>query len=599
MPLIPEDVLDEIQARTDIAELIGRYIPLRRAGRHFKALCPFHKERTPSFHINTEKQIFHCFGCQIGGNVFGFLMHQERLTFPEAVRQLAEQTGVRIPTDASPAQHPVTDQLLGILEKSCRYYERLLIHPAIGKAARAYLHERGVTDATREAFRLGYAPGAGETLVQAATRSRSSLQLLEQAGLTLHGAQGSRDRFRQRLLFPVQDVRGRVVSFGGRSLAGQDPKYLNGPETPVYMKGRHLFGLAQAKQAIGEAKQALIVEGYFDCALLWQAGFQHVVSPLGTALTMEQAVLLARYTDRVVLAFDADTAGEAATLRGIDILVERGFQVSIAQLPHGVDPDEAVRAQGVQAFHELIAKALGVLDFLLTIAVKRYRARTVEEKVQAAQFILPTLAKIPNAILRSEYVRTLADRLHVDEQAVAAELEKAQPRHLPPRPSGLSASSMTRRPTPSQGVERLFTALLLDQPARWDTLSHELPVEGLSDERLQRIVSVLGALRAAQEQEPTPAQVISRLTEEPELAPLVSELVALAQHEPAQEEAFQKCVQRLKHHAYQRQREQIQERIKMAQELGQDEELTQLLRRHQELEKRSRAAEPHAVHATS
>ncbi|MBI3324994.1 MAG: DNA primase, partial [Candidatus Omnitrophica bacterium] len=528
-------------------------IPLRRAGRHFKALCPFHKERTPSFHINTEKQIFHCFGCQIGGNVFGFLMHQERLTFPEAVRQLAEQTGVRISMDSSTAQHQSTEPLLGILEKSCRYYERLLSHPSIGKPARAYLNERGVSDATREAFRLGYAPGAGEALVQAATRSHSSLKLLDQAGLTLHGTHGPRDRFRQRLIFPVQDVRGRVVSFGGRGLAGQEPKYLNGPETPVYMKGRHLFGLAQAKQAIGEAKQALVVEGYFDCAVLWQAGFQHVVSPLGTAFTTEQANLLARYTDRVVLAFDADTAGEAATLRGIDILVERGFQVAIAQLPDGVDPDELVRAHGIQALQELVAKALGVLEFLLAIAVKRYRARTVEEKVQAAQFMLPTLAKIPNAMLRAEYVRALADRLHLDERAVVAELGKAQPRHFSPRSSGPPTSSLARRPTPTHGVERLFTALLLDQPAKWDAVKDEVPVEGLSDERLQRIVSILGTLRAAQEHDPTPAQVISRLTEETEMAPLVSELVQLAQNEPAKEEAFRKCVQRLKHHAYQRQ----------------------------------------------
>ncbi len=235
MPLVPENVLDEIQARVDIAELIGRYVPLRRAGRHFKALCPFHQERTPSFHINTDKQIFHCFGCGVGGNVFGFLMQQDRLTFPEAVRQLADQAGVTVPDAGRSERDDQRAQVLAIVERACRYYERLLAHPQEGQVARDYLVQRGVTEETRATFRLGLAPMTGwDRLLHAAQKTKQDAALLQEAGLILRGQRGWVDRFRARLLFPIHDVRGRVVAFGGRSLANQEPKYLNSPETSVY-----------------------------------------------------------------------------------------------------------------------------------------------------------------------------------------------------------------------------------------------------------------------------------------------------------------------------------------------------------------------------
>lgn len=581
MPLIPDLVLDEIQTRIDIAELIGRYVPLKRVGRHFKASCPFHKERTPSFHVNVEKQIFHCFGCGVGGNAFSFVMHQERLTFPEAVCQLAEQVGVELPKRSNTSPNGQTDQLYTIVDKACRYYERVLGHPREGQVARAYLRTRGVTDKTLQAFRLGCAPMTRwDRLLQAAKRTSLQPGLLEQAGLVIRTPRGLVDRFRQRVVFPIQDGRGRVVGFGGRSLAGQEPKYLNSPETPIYHKGRCLFGLPQAKAAILKANEAIIVEGYFDCALLWQYGFAHVVSPLGTALTVEQARLLLRYAKRIVLAFDADTAGEAAALRGIDLLVGMGCEVRVAQMPTGIDPDEQVRSHGTKAFARLMDEAVGVLEFLIRCAITRYDIRRAEGKVQAAQFVLPTVANVPNAMLRTEYVRLLADRFTLDEQAVAEELRK-----IKPRTTALTAHRPVPRATPgAQGAERMLAALVLDQPSRWQEVERARIMDAVTDAQLRRILMTVGDMRAIAQTDPTPAQVISRLAED-EVSAVVSELVQLAESVAHHDQAFQECVRRLRLRARQEQLTELQTQLTAAQQAGQEHDVAELLKQYQHVVK--------------
>jgi len=581
MPLIPELVLDEIQSRVEIAELIGRYVPLKRAGRHFKALCPFHQERTPSFHINVDKQIFHCFGCGVGGNVFSFLMQRERLTFPEAVHQLAEQARVEIPQGAEASRNGHTDQLYAMLEKTCRYYERLLAHPREGRVARAYLRTRGVAERTRQAYRLGCAPMAGwDRLVQAAKKTSPDPGLLERAGLIVRGRRGLVDRFRQRLLFPIQDGRGRVVGFGGRSLAGQEPKYLNSPDTPLYQKGRSLFGLPQAKDAMLKAKSAILVEGYFDCVLLWQHGVTHVVSPLGTALTLEQARLLGRYAQHVVLAFDADAAGEAATLRGIDVLVANGFEVRVAQLPTGVDPDEYIQARGLGAFTELLGQALGVLEWLIRAATNRYDIRSAEGKVRAAQFVLPTVATVPNAMLRAEYVRLLAERFVLQEHAVAEELRKIQPRTAQP----VEGRVPRREGARLQGAERMVAALVLDQPSRWDAVERAQLLSAITDEQLRRIVAAVGEMRAMSHADPTPAQVISRFADD-EPAVMVAELVQLAQTVAHRDQAFQECVRRLKSKARQERLAGLQTKLATAQQAGRERDVSELLKQYQQMVK--------------
>ena len=586
MPLIPEPVLDDIQSRTDIAELIGRYIPLQRAGRNFKALCPFHKERTPSFHINTEKQIFHCFGCGVGGNVFSFLMQYERLTFRESVQRLATELGVSLPEAPRDTQ---IEPLLGVLEKACAYYERLLAHPKQGRQSREYLQQRGMTQRGRDAFRVGSAPAAWDQLIQASRKGGVSVEVLEQAGLTVRGSRGMLDRFRQRLMFPIQDVRGRVVGFGGRSMAGQEPKYLNSPETAVYHKGRQLFGLPQAKTRMLQTKSVVVVEGYFDCAILWQAGIEHVVSPLGTAFTPEQAQLLARYAERVILAFDADAAGEAASMRGIDVLLEAGLHVSVAQFPSGVDPDELVTTRGAEEVERLLAASVGIVEFLVTCAKKRHDCASPEGKARAVQSLLTTLTKVPDRVLRAEYVRMVADLLHLDEQAVSAELSRARVT-APRRPVEPMPKAQ-----PLQGVEPLLTALIVDRPQRLDSVKNERLIEQIRDARLRRVLCAVAEVRATQTGEPEPAQIISRL-EGQGMEPLVAELVELAQTVSSKEQAFRDCVDRLAADAHKRRVFSLRDRIQEAQRSGHEREVTQLLQDYQRLVKGSDEGLTEAAH---
>lgn len=579
MGLIPETIIDEIQARSDIAELIGRYVPLKRTGRHYKALCPFHKERTPSFVVNTDKQIFHCFGCGVGGNVFGFLMQHDRLTFPEAVHQLGDHVGVAVPAQ-SRSDDGRSEQLHALLEQICRYFERRLAHPQHGRAGRAYLARRGVSEATRQAFRLGVAPTGWNGLLRAASATTIAQDVLEEAGLIIKGKTGYYDRFRNRLVFPILDARGRVVGFGGRSLDGQEPKYLNSPETPVYHKGRHLFGLAQAKEALLAAKTAVVVEGYFDCVVLAEAGLTHVVSPLGTALTEEQVRLLKRYAPQVVLAFDADAAGETATLRGIDLLVEAGLEVRVAQLPAGVDPDEYVLARGREGLERLLGESLNIFECLVAMAARRFALDRTEGKVQAAQFILPTIARVPNAMLRSEYVHLLAGRLQLDEAAVLEELKKVRPRELPAPQARVHGMPAPR--TLGSGAERLFVALVLEEPARWGQANPTVLLDEITDPTLRRVAGEVS--EGAAEHQVSVAQIVSRLTAEG-IGSFVTDLVEYARGVPSKEDAFADCVRRLHVQARKRQEAQIREQIQRAQEAGQDATVQELLAVYQRMVK--------------
>jgi DNA primase len=592
MPLIPEDILDDVQRRADIGEVIGRYVPLARAGRHLKARCPFHQERTPSFMVNTEKQIFHCFGCGVGGNIFSFLMQHDRLSFPEAVRQLAAQVGVRIPDRPTAAADGAAVELSALMEKTCRYFERALADPATGEAARAYLCRRGVAASSWRAYRLGAAPPGWRRLLETATAAGIRPERLEAAGLVVKSQTGTYDRFRHRLIFPITEVTGRVVGFGGRSLDEQEPKYLNSPETALYSKGRHLFGLTQAKAAILQVRTAVVVEGYFDCVVLAEAGLSHVVSPLGTALTSEQARLLRRYADRVVLAFDPDAAGEQATLRGIDRLVELGLEVRVARLPAGVDPDDYVRTAGRAALEEALTHSDGILDVLLESALRRFPGTDAEERVRAAQFALPTIARVPDAMLRSEYAQRLADRLRLDPEAVLTELAKAQPRAVG-TPAAALGSLAGAHPGAPHGPERLLAALVLEHPDRWRGVQQQLGVTEVTDPALQQVLATVSELDAHGARV-TPAAVISRLAaaqadqeggvevEPTDPAALVAELVALAQQTEAKDAAFDECLARLRAGAQRRELAELRDQLRAAQDAGHETELARLMTVYQE-----------------
>jgi DNA primase len=440
MPLYSESLLDEVRNSVNIVSLIGEYVALKKRGRNHVARCPFHTERTPSFNVNEEKQIFMCFGCHVGGDVFKFIMIVEHLTFPEAVKLVAERGGVALPR-LTPSEAPAEGVDPGILRdamaRAAGYYSRALTGSAEGREALAYAKGRGLTDASIERFGLGYSPAGGEALTRFMLEQGFSQQVLEDCGLTKRSEDGARhyDAFRGRIMFPIADVRGRVIAFGGRALGDRQPKYLNSPETRLYNKSRNLFGLSYSRDAIKKQDFAVLVEGYLDVLLPFQHGIENVVASLGTSLTPEQAKLLGRYTREVVVCYDADSAGLQATQRSLDLFLEEDFKVRVFRLPGAHDPDSFVREAGRDLFEERLRDAVPYLDFVLETAVQGQGSlESPRGKVQILNAVLPYLAKLPNAVERSDYVFRFARRLHVEDQQLLAEVKRAAQQRKPRLP---------------------------------------------------------------------------------------------------------------------------------------------------------------------
>lgn len=576
MALIPEAIIDEVQARTDIVEVIGSAVKLVRSGNHYKARCPFHREKTPSFLVNPDKQIYHCFGCGVGGNVFSFLMQHDRLSFPEAVRLLAEKSGVPIPESAAALPRESADKresAFGVLEKCAAFFEKCLQHPENGENAREYIRRRGVDDKTREKFRLGVAPNEWDRLIKAAQTAGVGLGQLESAGLIVKKPERSYDRFRNRLIFPIVDLRGRVIAFGGRSLGEEQPKYLNSPETTVYQKSHHLFGLYQSKQAIVERGYAVLVEGYFDCVVLAAAGIDGVVAPLGTALTVQQVRLLKRYTERVVIAFDGDAAGQAAARRSIDILIEGGVQASVMDIPSGMDPDDLVRRDGAQAFNEKAQKAVSGFEYLLNQAVEEFPQTNIENRVKAARLLLPTVAKMQDAIAQNEYLRLVSDRLGLDEISVRREF-----RSIKTGRSHESAEAVPRKGNRlPRGPEQVLAALLIEDNLRWQEIGGRVDPQAFEDESL---VPILKKIAETAEKRLEPVSLMSRFEDESARSK-IAELLTLAETLQSKPAAMEDCIKRIQQKQKQNRLLDIRNRIRTAQEAGRQETVYALLAEYQ------------------
>jgi DNA primase len=423
--------VDQVRAAADIVKIVGDYVKLRKAGANYMGLCPFHQEKSPSFAVHPIKQIFHCFGCGVGGDVFKFVMLMDSLPFPEALRRVAEKVGVRLEERAGDGTYDANTKLRASLTKlheiAAKFYASQLGATAEGRMARAYLADRGMSDEVVGRFRIGYAPADGQGLLRQLGGSDFEKEALEKSGLIIYDAERQRsyDRFRRRIIYPIASDSGKVVAFAGRALGDDQPKYLNSPETAIYTKSRLLYHLDRAAQAIRKLDYVILVEGYMDCIAVAASGIENVVASCGTSLTEGQIRLLGRYTRRVVVNYDPDSAGMAATERSLALLLEAGFEAKVLALPGGLDPDEYVRKQGAKAYGELLAHAPSYLDYLTERAVKTHDVRTPEGKVAAVNAILPYLIKVPNPILRDELERRLAERLRVDERLLRDELRRA------------------------------------------------------------------------------------------------------------------------------------------------------------------------------
>jgi DNA primase len=423
--MIPQNFIDEVQSRTDIAELIGSYIPLKRAGRNFKALCPFHGEKTPSFVVSPQKQIYHCFGCAEGGGIFQFVEYMEKVTFPEAVEILAKRIGLSVPQQAT-SSGTLKNILYDVMKEASLFFHNSLKTDKRAALVLDYLKARGIAEKTVNTFSLGMA-FSGNVLMNYLRGQKFKLDVLEKASLVVAKQQGYRDLFNDRIMFPIFDVRSRVVGFGARTWrdGGNAPKYINSVESPLYSKREHLFGLNFAKEDISKENTVIVVEGYLDMITPFMRGVKNIVASLGTALTQEQIRLIKRYTDNVILIFDSDKAGQSASLRSIDLLLESDVKVLVAELPSGYDPDSLVREKGIEIFIECINKRKDFFDYKISLMEKAHNKKTIEGKTKIAQELLATINKLQSEIKKYEYIKNLAFSLDIKEEILIAEFRKS------------------------------------------------------------------------------------------------------------------------------------------------------------------------------
>ncbi len=422
------EIIDQIRQAADIVDVTSLYTSLKRRGRKHVGLCPFHSEKDPSFTVDSEKQLFHCFGCGVGGDVFTLVMEKENLTFPEALNYLAERYHIPMPqkTRLSPELQKLEERVYRINEMALTFFRRNLFQTREGEAALAYLKKRGLSKDTLEDLKVGYAPNSWNALLGHFQGRGTEPALLEKAGLVLPGQKRSEyyDRFRGRIIFPIFGLTGKTVAFGGRTVTEATPKYLNSPDTPVYSKGKVLYGLNWTKEAVREAGELILVEGYTDFASLYQTGIRNVAASLGTALTPHQVALAMRFAPRIIMNYDPDSAGKAAALRAVSLCFEKAVQTQVLVLPQNLDPDGFIRKFGRQSYLELAKKSASGLEFLIGMTVRTGRMNVPEEKARIIRTIVTEIDKIPDAIVRSEYLRQAGDRLGVEESLLRQIIER-------------------------------------------------------------------------------------------------------------------------------------------------------------------------------
>jgi DNA primase len=557
--LFPQQFIDDLKHHADIVVVIQDYVSLKKAGATYKGLCPFHGEKTPSFNVNRDKGFFHCFGCGVGGDVFKFLELHEKVGFGDAVKLLAQRFGVPMPemeaTDEQRANAAERENLLKVHEAAAAWFREQLMSPA-GARIRTNIAERGVTDETSEALGLGYAPRDG--LKQALLKQGFTAALLNRAGLVVQRDNGDViDRFRNRLMIPICRDTGSVIAFGGRSLdKDQQPKYLNSPETPIYTKSRTLYGLNLTKAGMRESRVAVLVEGYFDFAQVYQAGMPFVVASCGTALTAQQAQQLRRFTGKVVLSFDPDAAGQGAAAKSCEMLVAEGFEVNVAILPPGDDPDTFIRKHGRQGYAERLKQSKPYLEYLLDRVAAGHDLNTDEGRIRYVTEMVPIGGRIPDEVARERFADRLAQRTRIATEVIRAEIrkQKGEKRVTNPLRETLRLGQVTK------AEKGLIWLLIHDTGPALATLAalEEADLAGLASR------SVLDLVRKLNEDSGfSPSVLLERLNMAE--AQLVTEIASEGEPPVRDADSCGRIIRRLR---YERERAAIQAEVDRLQQLG-------------------------------
>ena len=552
----PREKLAEIRSRANIVDIISEYVTFKKAGKNYLALCPFHSEKTPSFHVNEEKQIFYCFGCQKGGDVITFLREINNLSFVEAVSQLANRYGLSLPPPSSYRKEKATDQetFLEINEKAMHFFHHVLMQRPEGEVGRKYLKKRGIDQKIWETFKLGYALETWDSLATFLNNGNIPLQLAKQLGLIAPREKGGFfDCFRGRIIFPIFNLNGRTIGFGGRAIAGGTPKYLNSSDSMIYKKSSSLFGLPITRNSIAKEDQVLIVEGYFDLLSLFQAGICPVVSPLGTALTGVHIQTLKRFTSRFYVVFDADEAGDKAALRSLEMFLNEGLSPRVVILPSGSDPDEFIQQKGVENFRKKMEIAPLLIEYFIERAIEEKNLSLPEGKVEVVKEVMPIIGHIREPIVQDEYIRKLSERLGVREDRI---------RSLGLSPAPHRAKELSS-PIDETRREEFLLTLMLQKPELILSVDAVEVVDDLDSHLLQEIAKTVIALYQ-KEGEVEITTLIDQLGDEK--GKLATRLSLKEENFANITESLKDCILQIKRNKFKKMKAQLTLKIKKAQD---------------------------------
>ncbi len=574
---------DRVKQQADIVRVVGEYVRLKKSGQNFTGLCPFHSEKTPSFAVHPVKQIYHCFGCGVGGDVFKFVMEMEKITFPDAVRAVAEKCGIAVPQarERTPEERRENQQRTSLVEmhrEAAAFFAQQLSATPEGRAAKAYLLDRGLDSEAMARFGIGFAPSGGEALLRT-MKQKYPEKVLEVSGLFSRDQSGRLfDRFRRRVMFPIANESGKIVAFGGRALGDDLPKYLNSPETPIYSKSNVLYHLDRAKEALRQRDFAVLVEGYMDAIAVALAGVSNVVASCGTSLTEPQVKLLNRFTRRIVVNYDPDTAGQAATERSLAILLEQGAEVRVLALPGGKDPDSFIRAESAAAYTKLLNDAPPYVDYLIARA-RKMDLTSAEGKLRAVNFLMPYVQRIPDRILRSEWATRIAQQLRIEEPVLRESMRKA---------ANERRSEVKARPElvgrAGKPAERRLVQMLIEAEEFRSQLAQEIRAgelhQGLETERILAVL--VGACESGER--PDAASLAMALEDRDRR--LLFEIAFETTAAPTWQEA-ESCLAVLRRRRAEEELAAVQRQIEtQAAAAGSSSELRRLLERKQELRRR-------------
>ena len=580
---LSEDKISEIKDGCSIVEVISDYISLKKSGVNYKGLCPFHAEKTPSFIVNEEKKIFHCFGCGASGNIFNFLMKFEHLSFPDAVKEAARRAGISLPLRMdefkSEEKAEGNAELLKINQSASDYFREILHTSKEGERGRKYLVKRGIDKGIAEEFKLGFAPNRWDGLLTFLSGNGIVREDLQRLGLVIprEDKKGFYDRFRNRLIFPIADFKGRVVGFGGRAIEAEEPKYMNSPDSPVYTKGYHVYGLHVSLPSIRKTDQAIIVEGYFDLLSMYQHGIKNVVATLGTALTPHQIKLLKRYTKNLIIIFDSDEAGAKAAMRSLPLFLDEGISPQMVLLPAGFDPDTFAQKDNGEVMRGKLREPLSLLDVFFGQVFTANDAYSVKGKLKIIEEVVPMVSRIRDRTERELYIQRVSQRLGVKEEIIFQKMKRED------RSERSESTGKTLELSEARKVEKMMVRLMMYYPQLIPQIQKEAITDDLSTDSCRKLVAII-IDKFVSEKGFDPTSLMNDVVED-ELRGLLSE--CLFDEEPLDDppQLLRSCMQKVRFHRNERDLKRLNPMINKAQDERDEKLLRELLLYKQELVK--------------